>query len=149
MGSLPPCTVAAIVHDFWGTPLPAPRTPGRAHHIMNMCRGNGFFQDWWSDFAIPVPMSLNRPSNSRKRLRGSPTQVMQQPASLSIAHAVASASLPHKRFPPSWKTPATGQTILPPFAPIRSITYSTVPKVFVQGLCSSANPISQKARCGL
>ena len=64
--SLSPCTVAAIVHDFWGTPLPAPRTPGRAHHIMNMCRGNGFFQDWWSDFAIPVPMSLNRPSNSRK-----------------------------------------------------------------------------------
>jgi hypothetical protein len=36
---------------------------------MNMRRGNGFFQDWWSDFAIPVLMSLNRPSNSRKRFR--------------------------------------------------------------------------------
>jgi hypothetical protein len=27
--------------------------------------------------------------------------------------------------------------------------YSRVSKVFVQGLCSSANPISQKAQCGL
>jgi hypothetical protein len=117
--SLPPCTVAAMFMTF-GEPLYRPHVPRAGPTtFMSMCRGNGSFHDWWSDFAIPVLESTQRLEENASGK--APTQVMQ--------HAAASPSLPHKRFPPfleNTRESATGRTILPPSAPIRSITYLLV-----------------------